>query len=77
MEWILLVLIGLAAGTLGSFLGLGGGILVVPVLILLRGVPPTLATGTAVAVILPTMAITLWRRGIHQHGAGSVPAGRL
>ena len=37
MEIALLILLGLAAGTLGSLLGLGGGFLVVPALILLRG----------------------------------------
>ena len=67
MEFLGLVLLGLVAGTLGSLLGLGGGFLVVPALILLRGMDPRLATGTAVAVIVPTMAITLWRRGIQGH----------
>ena len=67
MDVVLLVLIGLAAGAVGSLLGLGGGILVVPALILLRGVNPTVATGTAVAVIVPTMAVAMWRRGIQGH----------
>ena len=67
MDIALLVLIGLVAGTLGSLLGLGGGFLVVPALILLRGMSPTMATGTAVAVIVPTMAVALWRRGIQGH----------
>ena len=67
MEFLGLVLLGLLAGTLGSLLGLGGGFLVVPALILLRGMDPRLATGTAVAVIVPTMVITLWRRGIQGH----------
>lgn len=67
MEFLGLVVLGLAAGTLGSLLGLGGGFLVVPALILLKGMDPRLATGTAVAVIVPTMMITLWRRGIQGH----------
>ena len=67
MDVAFLVLLGFVAGTLGSLLGLGGGFLVVPALILLRGVDPRLATGTAVAVIVPTMLITLWRRGIQGH----------
>jgi uncharacterized protein len=48
-------------------LGLGGGFLVVPALLLLRHMDPRMATGTAVAVIVPTMAITLWRRGAAGH----------
>lgn len=67
MDIALLVLLGFVAGTLGSLLGLGGGFLVVPALILLRGLDPRLATGTAVAVIVPTMVITLWRRGVQGH----------
>ena len=67
MDVTLLVLLGFVAGTLGSILGLGGGFLVVPALILLRGLDPRIATGTAVAVIVPTMLVTLWRRGIQGH----------
>jgi len=67
MHPALLVLLGLVAGTLGSLLGLGGGFLVVPALILLGGVDPRMATGTAVAVIVPTMLVTLWRRGVQGH----------
>jgi uncharacterized membrane protein YfcA len=67
MEIVLLVLLGLTAGTLGSMLGLGGGFLVVPMLILLKDMDAKVATGTAVAVIVPTMLIALWRRGIQGH----------
>ena len=67
MESALLVILGFVAGTLGSLLGLGGGFVVVPALILLKGMDPRLATGTAVAVIVPTMLITLWRRGVQGH----------
>ena len=67
MEILLLVVIGFAAGTLGSLLGLGGGFLVVPALILIQGLDARQATGTAVAVIVPTMLVTLWRRGMQGH----------
>jgi uncharacterized membrane protein YfcA len=67
MDIVLLVVLGFTAGTLGSMLGLGGGFLVVPALILLRGMDAKIATGTAVAVIVPTMLITLWRRGVQGH----------
>lgn len=61
--YIGLVLLGFAAGTLGSLLGLGGGFLVVPALILLRGMDDRVATGTSIAVIVPAMLTALWRRG--------------
>ena len=67
MELVLLVLLGLLAGTLGSLLGLGGGFLVVPALLLLKGFDERLATGTSIAVIVPTMLVALWRRGVHGH----------
>ncbi|MEH7108455.1 sulfite exporter TauE/SafE family protein [Bacillus sp. JJ1764] len=35
MEWIILVLIGIAASSLGSLIGMGGGIIVVPALLYL------------------------------------------
>ena len=67
MDILILIAIGLAAGTLGSLLGLGGGFLVVPALIFLRNMDARQASGTAVAVIVPTMLVTLWRRGIQGH----------
>jgi uncharacterized membrane protein YfcA len=68
MEILALALVGLAAGTLGSLLGLGGGFLVVPCLLFLKGFDEKMATGTAIAVIVPTMLVALWRRGVvHGH----------
>jgi uncharacterized protein len=45
-----LVAVGLAAGTLGSMLGVGGGIIMVPVLTLLS-VPPTQAASTSLVAV--------------------------
>ncbi len=67
MEIVTLILIGLVAGTLGSLLGLGGGFLVVPALLLLRSMDAKQASGTAIAVIVPTMLVALWRRGVQGH----------
>ncbi len=67
MEILILVLIGFVAGTLGSLLGLGGGFLVVPALLLLKDMSPKQASGTAIAVIVPTMLVALWRRGAQGH----------
>ncbi len=51
MEWILLVLLGLAIGILASMSGLGGGFLVVPVLLYL-GNKAQMAVGTSFLVVL-------------------------
>lgn len=49
-----LVALGLASGVLAGLLGVGGGIVIVPVLTIAFGVPHVLAKGTSLAVILPT-----------------------
>ena len=67
MDIALLILIGFAAGTLGSMLGLGGGFLVVPALVFLRSMDMKIASGTAIAVIVPAMLIAMWRRAGSGH----------
>jgi uncharacterized membrane protein YfcA len=52
-----LVALGLASGVLAGLLGVGGGIIIVPVLTLAFGLPHVLAKGTSLAVILPTAVI--------------------
>lgn len=61
MEWVLLFLVGIVAGTLGSLVGLGGGIVVVPALIYLGSIIPSfgdispqLAVGTSLIVVIFT-----------------------
>ncbi len=58
--------IGLLAGTLGGLLGVGGGIVIVPLIILLLDIPPKVAIGTSLATIIPTAIIASWRH--HQLG---------
>jgi hypothetical protein len=48
--WIL-VAIGLAAGFFSALFGVGGGVIVVPLLILLAGFSGRVATGTSLAAI--------------------------
>jgi len=47
---------GLAAGSLGGMLGLGGGIVLMPVLRFGLGLPPALAAGTCVVAVFFTTA---------------------
>jgi uncharacterized membrane protein YfcA len=51
---VLLVIIGLATGTLSGLLGIGGGVVMVPAMVVLFGMVPVIAKGTSVAVIVPT-----------------------
>jgi len=51
---LLLVVIGLASGALAGLLGVGGGIIMVPAMVVLFGIPGAVAKGTSLAVIIPT-----------------------
>lgn len=64
--WPVLVLVGVVAGIVAALLGVGGGIIVVPALVLLAGVDLTTARGTSLLVVLltaVTASLTNWRAG--------------
>ncbi len=61
MTFLLFLVIGLFAGVLGGMFGLGGGIVIVPALIMLAKFAPQTATGTSLAaLILPVGALGAW-----------------
>ena len=65
------VAFGFATGTLSGVLGVGGGIFVVPFLVLALGVGQQHAQATSLVMILPTAIVavlTLRRRGIGDLG---------
>ena len=49
----ILILLGLVAGALGGIFGVGGGMILIPGLVLLAGVDQHTAIGTSLAVMLP------------------------
>lgn len=51
---ILLIFIGVLTGTLAGLLGIGGGVIMVPAMVVILGMMPVVAKGTSVAVIVPT-----------------------
>jgi uncharacterized membrane protein YfcA len=59
--------LGVSAGILSGMFGIGGGLVIVPVLILLLGYDPKTAVGTSLfALLLPTGLLGVleyWRRG--------------
>lgn len=60
------LLIGVAAGVLSGLLGVGGGIVIVPLMALALGQDQHVAQGVSLAVIVPTAlvgAVTNWRKG--------------
>ncbi|AWB85529.1 sulfite exporter TauE/SafE family protein [Mycetocola zhujimingii] len=56
-HWVWLVVIGLAAGFLSGLFGVGGGILIVPALLLLLALDQRIAAGTSLAAIVPMAAV--------------------
>jgi uncharacterized protein len=58
----LYLVVGLAAGVLSGLFGIGGGIVIVPALILIGHLSPQTATGTSLgALLLPVGALGAWQ----------------
>ncbi|QPC47394.1 sulfite exporter TauE/SafE family protein [Mangrovibacillus cuniculi] len=82
MEFILLFLIACTAGALGSLIGLGGGVIIVPALLffgsytpLLTEISPQVAVGTSLVIMIFTgLASTLAYR---KHGTIDIKSGLL
>jgi uncharacterized membrane protein YfcA len=54
---IILILVGIAAGVLSGLVGVGGGIIIVPALILFLGLSQKMAQGTSLAILLLPVGI--------------------
>ena len=54
---VILLLIGFAAGILSSMVGIGGGVVIVPALVLALGMSQKLAQGTSLALMLPPIGV--------------------
>ena len=61
-----LLVIGLAAGFLAGLLGIGGGVLLVPAMVLLLGFDQHIAQGTSLVVIIPAAMAGSWTH--HRNG---------
>ncbi len=76
-----LVGVGLFAGVMGGLLGVGGGVVTVPMLILLFQVDPHKAIGTSLAAIVPTAIIAASRHiqlaNVEWKLAGLIAAGAV
>jgi len=58
---LILLAIGFFAGILSGVFGIGGGVIIVPALILLAGMVPIVATGTSLAaLLLPVGILGAW-----------------
>jgi uncharacterized membrane protein YfcA len=66
-----LVAVGVLAGFGAGLLGVGGGAIIVPFLVLAAGMPQHAAQATSLLVVVPTAtmaSVVLWRRGVGDLG---------
>jgi uncharacterized membrane protein YfcA len=56
-SWLWFIAIGLIAGFLSGLFGVGGGILIVPLLVIIIGFDQRIAAGTSLAAIVPTAVV--------------------
>jgi uncharacterized membrane protein YfcA len=75
LSWILLgfVAFGALTGVLSGVLGVGGGIFIVPMLVLVAGMSQHEAQATSLLVVLPTAIVASW--SLHRKGVGDLRLG--
>lgn len=71
MDVVGVIVFGLAAGAVGGLLGVGGGVLFVPALVLFLGESQIEAEATSLLAIVPVAMVGTWR----QHRNGNVRFG--
>jgi uncharacterized membrane protein YfcA len=80
MTAFLYMLLGLVAGILSGLIGIGGGTIIVPALVLFFGISQHMAQGTTLALLVPPIGIlaawTYYRQGyVDLHIAGFICVG--
>lgn len=58
-SFVLIVFLGFLAGILTGIMGVGGGVVLVPMMVLLLAVPQHLAQGVSMLVIIPTVVVAI------------------
>lgn len=72
MFWFWLLLFGAAIGAVSGLLGIGGGVLLIPGLVMLFGFSQAEAQGTSLAVLIPPIGIFA-AMVYYQHGMVRLP----
>ena len=64
---LLYIVLGLVAGALSGLLGIGGGLIIIPVMVLLFGMSQHQAQGTTLALMVPPIGLLAawmyWKQG--------------
>ena len=74
IEILGLIVLGLIAGIAAATLGIGGGIIIVPALVVIFGLEQHFAQGTSLAVILPTAVVATIGHARHGRVAWRIAA---
>jgi uncharacterized membrane protein YfcA len=76
-----LLLTGVFAGFVSGMMGVGGGVIMVPPMVMLAGMSQHMAQGTSLLAMVPiglTGALTHYKLGnVHMHVAGGLVAGAI
>ena len=73
---LLYIIVGIIAGTLSGLVGIGGGIVIVPLLVILFGLSQHEAQGTSLAVLsIPVCIIAAW--AYYRSGYVNLPVAAL
>lgn len=59
LSFLFIVVLGFGAGILTGIMGVGGGVVMVPMMVLLLGVSQHLAQGISMLVIIPTVMVAI------------------
>ena len=62
MDYVLAAVVGFAGGAVGGMLGVGGGILFVPALVIFLDEPQVRAEATSLLAIVPMGLVGAWRQ---------------
>lgn len=60
MTVLLIFGLGLFGGVLSGLLGIGGGVVMVPLMVLVLGMAQHIAQGVSMLVIIPTALVAIW-----------------
>jgi uncharacterized membrane protein YfcA len=75
---LILILIGVIAGGFSGFVGLGGGVIIVPALVFILGMSQHMAQGTTLAMMIPPIGIlavmNYYKKGLVDINSGLILA---
>jgi len=70
------IILGIAAGVLSGFLGIGGGGIIIPVLVYMFGLTQHQAQGTSLAALLPPIGLLAFLK-YYQNGCADLKIGLI